>query len=91
MAVHYTACPIHVPSCARSTCDWLANQLTDAGLDVACYHAGKDADRRARVLRDWAAGATPVVVATVAFGMGIDKADVRCVGEALCRRSLIFV
>ncbi|KFM28682.1 ATP-dependent DNA helicase Q-like 3 [Auxenochlorella protothecoides] len=63
----------------RATCDWLAGVLGDAGVDASSYHAGKDAPRRAAVQRDWMEGGCPVVVATIAFGMGIDKADVRWV------------
>lgn len=47
-------------------------------MDVGCYHAGKDAQRRRKTQQDWCTGATDIVVATVAFGMGIDRADVRC-------------
>ena len=38
---------------------------------------GKDAGQRSHTQRDWGEGALSVVVATVAFGMGIDRADVR--------------
>eukprot|EP00198_Chlamydomonas_reinhardtii_P006565 XP_001695901.1 predicted protein [Chlamydomonas reinhardtii] len=44
---------------------------------VGCYHAGKNNDVRTRVQRDWSSGGTNVVVATIAFGMGIDRPDVR--------------
>ncbi|EFJ46111.1 hypothetical protein VOLCADRAFT_34057, partial [Volvox carteri f. nagariensis] len=43
------------------------------------YHAGKSTESRARVQRDWSSGGINVVVATIAFGMGIDRADVRWV------------
>jgi DNA topoisomerase-3 len=46
---------------------------------VATYHAGLDADRRHRVQEEFMAGKLDVMVATIAFGMGIDKADVRTV------------
>lgn len=46
---------------------------------VATYHAGLDADRRWRVQEDFMAGKLDVMVATIAFGMGIDKPDVRTV------------
>jgi bloom syndrome protein len=52
----------------RSTCDWLAARLGDAGLEAAAYHAGMDPGRRARVQADWGEGATHIVVATIAFG-----------------------
>lgn len=46
---------------------------------VAHYHAGMEADERARVQDLFTRGQAEVVVATVAFGMGIDKADIRTV------------
>ena len=49
------------------------------GTYAAAYHGKLDALVKARVLEDWTAGRTRVVVATIAFGMGIDKADVRFV------------
>lgn len=50
-----------------------------AGILCEAYHAGLPDKERTRVLSDWAAGRTPVVAATVAFGMGIDRACVRLV------------
>lgn len=61
----------------RKTCDWLVSGLCDADVDAAAYHAGKDPDQRARTQADWTAGNLQVVVATIAFGMGVDKPDVR--------------
>ena len=49
------------------------------GVPTVAYHAGLDAEERARVQAAFAAGETRVVVATIAFGMGIDKGDVRFV------------
>ena len=46
---------------------------------AAAYHAGQDSERRERVQRSFLDGMLEVVVATIAFGMGIDKADVRTV------------
>jgi DNA topoisomerase III len=48
-------------------------------LKVASYHAGLDAERRQRVQKGFMAGKLDVMVATIAFGMGIDKPDVRTV------------
>ncbi|GIL86246.1 hypothetical protein Vretimale_13751 [Volvox reticuliferus] len=63
----------------RATCDWLASALAARDIDAGCYHAGKSTESRARVQRDWSSGGVNVVVATIAFGMGIDRADVRWV------------
>src|SRR6202034_1035620 len=50
-----------------------------AEFGVASYHAGLDAERRRRVQEEFMAGKLDVMVATIAFGMGIDKPDVRTV------------
>ena len=63
---------------SRKGVDELVAQLSGK-LRVAGYHAGMPTDKRARVQEDFQAGKLEVVVATVAFGMGIDKADIRCV------------
>ncbi|KAG2494946.1 hypothetical protein HYH03_006881 [Edaphochlamys debaryana] len=63
----------------RATCDWLASSLAGRDVEVGCYHAGRATDARGRVQREWSEGGLNVVVATVAFGMGIDRADVRWV------------
>ncbi len=63
----------------RKEADETAAELSAEGLACAAYHAGLPADQRAAVQRAFQAGALEVVVATVAFGMGIDKADVRSV------------
>jgi superfamily II DNA helicase RecQ len=50
-----------------------------AQFPAAAYHAGLTAEQRERAQRQFLAGQLEVVVATIAFGMGIDKADVRTV------------
>ncbi|XP_049414038.1 ATP-dependent DNA helicase Q-like 3 [Solanum stenotomum] len=61
----------------RTMCDDLAIQLTSSGISCAAYHAGLNNKMRSSVLDDWISSKTQVVVATVAFGMGIDRKDVR--------------
>jgi RecQ family ATP-dependent DNA helicase len=60
----------------EDTAAWLAREL---GHPVPAYHAGMEREPRAEAQRLFMSGATPVVVATNAFGMGVDKADVRTV------------
>ena len=62
----------------RSLADETASALTQ-GLRTASYHAGMDAGSRERVQSAFLTGQLDVVVATIAFGMGVDKADVRTV------------
>ena len=47
--------------------------------DAECYHAGMSAAQRRRVQKRFMTGQLRVVVATVAFGMGLDKSDVRAI------------
>lgn len=63
----------------RSTCDEVATFLCNAEIDAAAYHAGMDPARRARVQQEWTSGAIATVVSTIAFGMGIDRGNVRWV------------
>jgi ATP-dependent DNA helicase RecQ len=63
----------------QRTAERVAELLSDAGLPARAYHAGISADERVAVQDWWSASGCGVVVATIAFGMGIDKADVRFV------------
>jgi superfamily II DNA helicase RecQ len=54
-------------------------RLLAGHFPAAAYHAGLDPEHRERVQRHFLGGRLEVVVATIAFGMGIDKADVRTV------------
>jgi ATP-dependent DNA helicase RecQ len=65
---------VYAPS--RKAAEELAGTL---GGSAAAYHAGLDPGTRERVQRHFLTGKLEVVVATIAFGMGIDKADVRTV------------
>ena len=60
----------------EETAAWISQEL---GVRVPAYHAGMEREPRAEAQRAFMAGETPVVVATNAFGMGVDKADVRTV------------
>ncbi len=63
----------------QRTAEEVAGRLAEAGFESRAYHAGMKSEVRAEV-QDWFLGAErAVVVATIAFGMGIDKADIRYV------------
>lgn len=57
----------------------VADHLMSMGISTTYYHAGLSHDERTRRQHDWVNNRMRVVVATNAFGMGIDKPDVRCV------------
>ncbi|UOQ76513.1 hypothetical protein MUN84_18525 [Hymenobacter sp. 5516J-16] len=56
-----------------------ATYLRQQGLAAAPYHAGLPSEQRTRTQQDWMQNKTRCIVATNAFGMGIDKPDVRLV------------
>jgi superfamily II DNA helicase RecQ len=80
--------PAIVYATSRKQAEKLAEELTKTRSDhghripAAAYHAGLDAETRERVQTAFQAGELEVVVATIAFGMGIDKADIRTVIHA---------
>ncbi len=83
------ALPAIVYAGTRSASEQLAGFLERAlGEDVLVYHAGLDRGVRARVQERFMSGQARVIVATNAFGMGIDKADVRTVCHATVPGSL---
>lgn len=63
----------------REGCEKLTEQLREEGINANFYHAGLPAMERSLRQDDWREGRTRIIVATNAFGMGIDKADVRFV------------
>jgi ATP-dependent DNA helicase RecQ len=63
----------------QKTAEDVAGLLANAGLPARAYHAGMDATARAEVQDDWMQNDRGIVVATIAFGMGIDKSNVRYV------------
>lgn len=65
---------------SRSSAETTAKNLREKfGISAQHYHASIDPALKAKVQKDWQTGKTKVVVATIAFGMGIDKPDVRFV------------
>ncbi len=73
---------------SRAATEKLAVQLGGAGRRVLPYHAGLDAPFRARNQAAFVASEDMVMVATIAFGMGIDKPDVRFVAHAGLPKSI---
>ncbi|MGA0160234.1 MAG: DNA helicase RecQ [Vulcanococcus sp.] len=73
---------------SRSRVDRIAAELKAAGFDAIGYHAGMDAEARREALQRFRLGSGVVVVATIAFGMGIDKPDVRFVAHVDLPKSL---
>ncbi|MDE0554162.1 MAG: RecQ family ATP-dependent DNA helicase, partial [Candidatus Poribacteria bacterium] len=66
----------------RKHVDWLCKQLGAHGISALPYHAGLDPETRRQNQAAFMNGDTQVIVATIAFGMGIDKPDVRFVLHA---------
>ena len=63
----------------RRKCLEMAHWLTASEIDAAAYHGGMAMDKRDTVQQAWISNQTKVIVATNAFGMGVDKPDVRLV------------
>ena len=64
---------------SRKSCEQVAQKLSETGIRAYHYHAGMESPERSDVQRKWQKNEYHVIVATIAFGMGIDKADVRYV------------
>jgi ATP-dependent DNA helicase RecQ len=63
----------------QKTAERIAALLRDAGLPANAYHAGLEPAERSAIQDQWMSSDRGIVVATIAFGMGIDKANVRYV------------
>ncbi len=81
--------PAIVYAGTRNASEELAGDLGRAlGCEAGVYHAGMNREARALAQERFMSGEVPVIVATNAFGMGIDKADVRTVAHASVPGSL---
>jgi ATP-dependent DNA helicase RecQ len=63
----------------QQTAEHVATHLAKSGLSAMAYHAGLNSEHRSQVQEDFMAGKVDIIVATIAFGMGIDKANIRSV------------
>ena len=72
----------------RKEVERIADTLAKRGVNAAGYHAGMDPARRARIQSDFVNERIAVVAATIAFGMGIDRSNVRYVVHANAPKSI---
>jgi ATP-dependent DNA helicase RecQ len=82
LRLHDSAMPGIVYTPTRRRAEDLAEESTADGFAAAPYHGGMPVARRRQLHEDFLSGRVPVMVATNAFGMGIDKPDVRWVIHA---------
>ncbi|KQM38358.1 ATP-dependent DNA helicase RecQ [Microbacterium sp. Leaf203] len=80
--------PVLLYVATRKGTDSYAEELRELGLRAAAYHGAMAQKKRDEVHSAWSAGELDVVVATSAFGMGVDKSDVRLVVHADVTESL---
>ncbi|PRJ57750.1 DNA helicase RecQ [Haemophilus influenzae] len=73
---------------SRNKVERIAESLCNKGVSAAAYHAGMETARRDRVQQDFQRDNVQVVVATIAFGMGINKSNVRFVAHFDLPRSI---
>ncbi|MDP2933126.1 MAG: DNA helicase RecQ [bacterium] len=75
----YRSEPAIIYCFSRANTEDLADKLTAAGFAARAYHAGMTAKKRTAAQEDFIKDRVPIVCATIAFGMGINKPDVRLI------------
>ena len=73
---------------SRKDTESLAANLSDEGFDALPYHAGLEAEVRSETQEKFIRDEIPIIVATIAFGMGIDKSDIRLIVHCDLPKSL---
>ena len=73
---------------SKNDADDLSQKLRDDGIRARAYHGAKSASEKDKTLGDWMRDEVHVVVATIAFGLGINKAGVRFVIHHTLSKSL---
>jgi len=73
---------------SKNACEQTAEKLSNSGIKCAFYHAGMAPEDRLDIQKKWQHGIIKCICATIAFGMGIDKADVRFVIHLTLPRTL---
>ncbi|OUS31343.1 recombinase RecQ [Thalassotalea sp. 42_200_T64] len=63
----------------QQTAEQVARSLSARGISATAYHAGMDSDSRQNIQKNFMNGNINIIVATIAFGMGIDKSNIRFV------------
>ena len=82
IAIKHSTESILIYAGSRRTTETLAAELGKRGISAAAYHAGKHPTERQTIQESFLNGTVPVLTATNAFGMGIDKPDIRFVIHA---------
>jgi ATP-dependent DNA helicase RecQ len=86
--VAYAETPGIVYVATHNHAESIAEELRQRGVDAVCYHGGMKASDRNSIQDRFMRGDVPVIVATNAFGMGVDKPDIRFVYHADVSESL---
>lgn len=76
-ALKSTQAPSIVYTSSRKEAEALSERMRQSGLTAACYHAGLTGDQRKRAQKLFETDKVSTIVSTVAFGMGVDKANIR--------------